>query len=156
MKTTELTLAEQPFFQGLSKENIRTIARYAKIMHANGGDLLFQEGGHAGNFYVIIKGKVALETYAPGWGTITLQTVEDGEILGWSWLIDPYKYRFGARVITNTEIVVINGDELRIQFEKDSVLGYEIMKRMIHEITSRLEQTRLLFMDVYANPAYKK
>ena len=156
MKTIELTIAEQPFFQGLPEENIRVIAGYSKILRANGGDLLFQEGGHAGNFYIIIKGKVALETYAPGQGAITIQTVEGGEILGWSWLIAPYKYRFGARVITSTEMIVINGDELRMQCEQDPVLGYEMMKRMMHAITSRLEQTRLLFMDVYANPANKK
>ena len=53
-------------------------------------------------------------------------------------------------------MIVINGEQLRVECEKNPVLGYEMMKRMVHAVTYRLEQTRLLFMDVYANRAHKK
>jgi CRP-like cAMP-binding protein len=156
MKNLELILAKHPFFQNIPEENIRSIAGLAKIVQFMEGDVLFKEGGDADKFYLIIKGKVALETFAPGKGAVTLQTVEDGEMLGWSWLVAPYKYRFGARVITKTEMIVINGEELRLLCEKDPVLGYKMMKSMLQAITFRLEQTRLLVMDVYANRANKK
>ena len=90
MKTLEQILTKQPFFQDLPEENIRSIAGQAKIVLYKEGDVLFKEGEHAGKFYLVIKGKVALETYAPGKGPVILQTVEDGEILGWSWLVDPH------------------------------------------------------------------
>ena len=156
MKNLEQTLANHPFFYNFPEEYLQRIAGQAQILQYKEGDVLFNEGGKADKFYLVIRGKVVLGTYAPGKGAIILQTVEDGEMLGWSWLVAPYKYRFGARVNSMTEMIVINGEELRQQCENDPRLGYELMKRMVHAITFRLEQTRLLMMDVYANRANKK
>ncbi|MBB3058807.1 Crp/Fnr family transcriptional regulator [Mucilaginibacter gotjawali] len=155
MKTLELAIAKHPFFDDLPEEDIRSIAGQANIVNFKEGDVLFKEGDDADKFYLIIKGKVALETYTPGRGVINIQTVEDGEMLGWSWLVAPYKYRFAAKVITKTEMIVINGTQLRADCEKKPVLGYEMMKRMVRAIALRLEQTRLMLMDIYGK-RYKK
>ena len=72
-------------------------------------------------------------------------------MLGWSWLVAPYKYKFNARVLTRTEFIAINGVELRNQCEKDPGLGYELLRRMVQAIAFRLEQTRLLVLDIYGN-----
>lgn len=155
MKTPELAIAKHPFFHDLPEEDIRIIAGQANVVNFNEGDVLFKEGEDADKFYLIIKGKVALETYSAGRGVINIQTVEDGEMLGWSWLVAPHKYRFGAKVITKTEMIVINGNQLRARCEKAPILGYEMMKRMVRAIAFRLEQTRLMLMDVYGKPAKK-
>ncbi|HEY8782235.1 MAG TPA: cyclic nucleotide-binding domain-containing protein [Mucilaginibacter sp.] len=150
MKNLELMLAKHPFLHGLSDEYIREIAGHAMIFKFDEGDILFDEGEPANKFYLIIKGKVAITTFAPNKG-ITIQTVEDGEMLGWSWLVAPYKYKFNARVLTRTEFIAINGVELRNQCEKDPGLGYELLRRMVQAIAFRLEQTRLLVLDIYGN-----
>ncbi|MDR3695939.1 cyclic nucleotide-binding domain-containing protein [Mucilaginibacter sp.] len=155
MKTLELAIAKHPFFHDLPAEDISIIAGLANVVNFKEGDVLFKEGADADKFYLVIQGKVALEAYNPGRGIITIQTVEDGEMLGWSWLVPPYKYRFGAKVITKTEMIVINGKQLRVKCDQYPVLGYEMMKRMVRAIAFRLEQTRLMFMDVYGKPAKK-
>ena len=52
---------------------------------------LMREGDPADEFFVIRAGAVALETDVPGRGAVTLETLHDGELLGWSWLVPPYR-----------------------------------------------------------------
>jgi CRP/FNR family cyclic AMP-dependent transcriptional regulator len=149
MEKLELVLTKHPFFQGLPEKYIRGIAGMAIIVKFEAGRTLFNAGEDADKFYLVISGKIAIETNAPQKGSITIQTVEAGEIVGWSWLVAPFKYRFGAKVLSKTEAIVINGVELRSECENDYWLGYELMKRMVQAVTTRLEQARLLALDVY-------
>jgi CRP-like cAMP-binding protein len=155
MKIMELAIAQHPFFHGLPAEDIRSVAAQAAILSFQEGELLFKEGEDADKFYLVIKGKVAVESHSPDKGAVRIQTIEDGEMLGWSWLVAPYQYRFGAKVVTQTELIVINGKQLRVQCEKEPVLGYEMMKRMVRAIAARLELTRQMFMDIYGKKAKK-
>lgn len=153
MKNQELILAKHPFFQSMPEEYTHSVAMLAKTVDFEEGDILFEEGEEANKFYLIIKGRVAIKTFLANKGVITIQTVEDGEILGWSWFVPPYKYRFDAKALTKTQLIVINGAELRNQCENDEQLGYELMKRMVHAIATRLEETRLMLLDLYGKPS---
>jgi hypothetical protein len=53
----------------------------------------------ADRFYIIHKGRVALETFVPRSGPTTVQTVNAGAALGWSWLYPPYQWQFSARAV---------------------------------------------------------
>ena len=66
-----------------------------------------------------------------------------------SWIVKPYKYKFGARVIEKTDMIVFNAEKLRTECEMDAELGFEIMKLLVQAVSTRLEQTRLLVLDVY-------
>jgi CRP-like cAMP-binding protein len=149
MQDPEQILVQHKFFQGIDEKYISDIARQATIVQFGKGDFLLKEGDDADEFYLIVKGKVAIEIFAPNRGAIPIQTVEDGEMLGWSWLIAPYKWRFSARAVTGTETIALNGKTLRDQCEKEPRLGYVLMKHVVGVFTRRLEQTRLQLLDVY-------
>ena len=149
MDNLEISLEKYSFFQGFPREYIREIAAHAGIVQYKKGDILFREGESADKFYLVIKGRVSIETWVPHRGWVMIQTIEEGEMLGWSWLVPPYKYRFGARVLNKTEMYVFNGEMLRRQCEKDHGLGYDVMKRVLQAFIRRLEQTRLQLLDIY-------
>ena len=149
MKNIDLVLAKHPFFYGISEEFIPDLAILADVVTFEPGDVLFKEGDAADKFYLIIKGKIAIQTAVSYNDAITIQTVEDGEIVGWSWIVKPYKYKFGARVVEKTEMIVFNAEKLRTECEMDAELGFEIMKLLVQAVSTRLEQTRLLVLDVY-------
>ena len=68
-----------------------------------------REGEQADHFYLVRHGVVAIETFVPGRTTTTIETIETGEIIGWSWLFPPYRWHFDARALVprpETEIVV--------------------------------------------------
>ena len=118
-------------------------------MHFDAEQYILHEGEEATNFYIIHQGKVALEIFTSDRGPITIQTIGEGDVLGWSWLIPPYHWHYDARAIEPTSAIALDAKCLRAKCEEDHDLGYELLKRFAHVITQRLEATRLQLLDVY-------
>lgn len=150
MRTLETILAEHPFFAGLEPRYVQIIAGCASNVAFGEGHIIFREGEEANRFYLIREGRVALEVHAAGVGTITIQTLDAGDILGWSWLVPPYRWHFDARAIEPTRAIALDGECLRRKCDEDHDMGYELLKRFAEIITQRLQATRLQLLDVYA------
>ncbi len=150
MRSLETILAEHPFFENLDKRHLEVITGCASNVTFKEGELIFREGEEANQFYLIREGRVALEVYAAGAGTITIQTLNAGDILGWSWLVPPYRWHFDARAVEPVRAIALDGECLRRKCEQDHDLGYELLKRFAEIITQRLQATRLQLLDVYA------
>jgi CRP/FNR family cyclic AMP-dependent transcriptional regulator len=135
-------IAEHPFLKGLSSHQFRILSDCAMFMKFEPGEIIFREGDPANRFYLIQKGKVMLESNASGGGRIPVQTVEAGEVLGWSWLFPPYYWHFDARAVEPTEALFFYGTPLREECENDHDLGYELVKRMAEVMMKRLQATR--------------
>lgn len=150
IKTLEPYLAEHPFLKGLEPQHLKIIVGCASNVRFDTGQFILREGEEANNFYIIRHGKVSLEIYTPDRGPITIQTIEEGDVLGWSWLIPPYHWHYDARALELTRAIALDGKCLRMKCEQDHNLGYELLKRFAHIITQRLEATRLQLMDVYS------
>lgn len=149
MRTIEDLIKEHRFFKDLSSEHIETIAGCGKNMVFKSGEYLAREGNPADQFYVIRQGKVAIDIVTVEKGTVIVQTVQDGEIVGWSWIIEPYYWRFDVRAVETTHAVALDGKCLRGKCEKDHDLGYALLKRFSSVLARRLEVARLQFLDVY-------
>jgi CRP-like cAMP-binding protein len=113
------------------------------------GQFIFREGEEAHQFYIIRGGKVALEIFSPERGSIIIDTLESGEVLGWSWLVPPYQWRFDARASELTRAIALDGKCLRKKCEQHHDLGYELLKRFADIMAQRLDATRLQLMDMY-------
>lgn len=149
MESLEHILEEHPFFHGLDKKYIQLIVGCASNVRFNAGEFLFREGEEANQFYILRPGKVALEIFVPERGPITIETVGEGQILGWSWLIPPHYWHFNARAVELTRAIALDGKCLRNKCEEDHDLGYELLKRFAHIVEMRLQATRLQLLDVY-------
>lgn len=149
METLESVLREHPFFRDLDPEYLRIIVGCASNVHFRPGEVIFQEGQEANHFYLIRRGKIAIEVFVPGRGTLTLQTFAAGDVLGWSWLFPPYRWYFDARAVEETFAFSLDGKCLRGKCEKNHDLGYDLMKRFSLIIAERLQVTRLQILDVY-------
>ncbi len=150
METLEPILAQHPFFEGLEPAYLQLLTGCAANVKFQAGAYLFRTGEEAHYFYLIRQGKVALEIYAPQHPPIMIETVEKGEILGWSWLIPPYHWHFDARAIEPIRALAMDGKCLRVKCEENHDLGYELLKRFTNIMDQRLQATRLQILDVYA------
>ena len=149
MESLEQILAQHPFFAGFSPEHGRLVAGCARNHRYNAGEYLFREGGSADEFFLIRHGQVALEIVAPGHAPIVIATLGEGEIVGASWLVPPYRWMFDARAVALTRALGIDAACLRGKCEADHHLGYEMMKRFLPILVQRLHATRLQLLDVY-------
>jgi len=153
IKTLEGIIGEHPFFKDLDERYLKLVAGCAKNVRFVEGETIFREGDEADQFYFIREGLVAVELMVPQRGFSTLQTVGEGDVLGWSWLMPPYRWRFGARALQPTRAMAFDGKCLRGKCEEDHDLGYELLKRFTFVVTERLEATRLQLLDLYGTPA---
>jgi CRP/FNR family transcriptional regulator, cyclic AMP receptor protein len=151
MRTIEDLIAAAPLFGGLSSGHLRLIAGCAVNERFAAGAEIFREGGRAERFYLIREGAVSLELQAPGRGTLVIETLHPGEVVGWSWLFEPYRWQFDARARESTGVVAFDGACLRGKCETDHELGYQLMRRFAASLTERLQATRLQLLDVYGH-----
>ncbi len=149
MKTLDELVAESPIFAGLSPENLELIAGCAVNTGFKAGEYLFRENDPADSFYLVRHGRVTLEMFVPGRGSVTIDTVEEGDVVGWSWLFPPYRWHFDARALDLVRAVAFDGACLRGKCAEDHSLGYELMKRFGQVMTERLQATRIRLLDVY-------
>ena len=153
MRTLEQIIAEHPFWHRLKSDYFPRLKECASELHFGVQQQIFLEGSDADRFYLIRAGRVALETFAPGIGTITIQTIGEGEALGWSWLFPPYQWHFSARSIDETQVVAFDARTLRQKAEEDHDFGYDITMRVGQILLQRLQATRMQLLDFYAPPA---
>ena len=143
----EADLKKHPFFKGLLAKYIKEILPCASEVVFKTGEMVFREGEKADTFYILINGKIAVETAASPRGSITIQTISGGDVLGWSWLIPPHEWRFSARVIESIQGIALDAKSLRVKCEKDYKFGYELLMRSAHVLATRLEHARNQLME---------
>jgi len=144
-------LADHPVLKGLEPAHLELIVGCASNARFNPGEFIFRAGQEANHFYIVRSGRVSIETFAPQRGAITIETVGDGELLGWSWLIPPFEWHFDARALNLTRAIALDARCLRGKCDQDTALGYELLKRFSQVMEQRLEATRLQLLDLYVN-----
>lgn len=149
-------LKEHPFFAELGEEYLELIGGCASNVKFATGEQIFREGQEAKGFYLIRYGRVAVELFAPGTGGITIQTLHEGDILGWSWLLPPYRWHHDAKALDLTRAIHFDGTCLRNKCEVDPRFGYLIMSRFAQVIVSRLQGAQLQLLDLYGKGHHGK
>ena len=135
-------IGAHPFLMGLSEGQINMLADCAMLKQFEPNELIFQEQEPANRFYLIQEGRVALESEGLESGTVSIQTIGAGEVLGWSWLFPPYHWHFSARAVEPTRAIFFYGTRLREWCDQDHDLGYELVQRMAAAGIQRLQATR--------------
>jgi CRP/FNR family cyclic AMP-dependent transcriptional regulator len=149
MQTMEEVLGSHPFFAGLNADAMRLIAGCASNVHFAEGEFLFEEGHEANQFWVIRRGRVAMQMESPGQGAIVTDTMDEGEVVGWSWLVPPYRFFADGRAVTPVSATALDGACLRGKCEADPELGYQLLKRVTSVMYQRLQSTRIRLLDLY-------
>jgi len=151
MTTIAELLTEAPFFDGLRPETVDLVAGCASNVQFEAGALIFREGDAADTFYLLRHGSIALEIHSPARGPLVIETLDAGEMLGWSWLFPPFRWHFDARAITTVRATAFDGACLRGKCDADAALGYELVSRFAQTLIERLQWTRLRLLDVYGD-----
>lgn len=149
MKGLQSLLAEHPFFRGLAPDDLELVAGCATNARFEAGEYLFREGEEANRFYLIRHGRVSLEYHEPGHGAVTILTAKEGDVLGFSWLLPPYRWMSDGRALELTRAIAFDGACLRGKCEEDPRLGYDLMKRVTKVMVQRLKSARVQILDVY-------
>ena len=154
MKSIETYLSAHSFFSGLEDDYIKFLANSAVELRIKEGDALFQQGKHADKFYLLRNGQVSVQVPAIVGPTLELQVMGEGQLLGWSWLIPPYRWNFQAIALEDSDLLEFDGSAILARCEEDPEFGYELLKRFAALMSERLDAARQKFMDQWDPPGF--
>jgi CRP-like cAMP-binding protein len=156
IESLERILAAHPFFKGMEEPYLQLFVDCASNVRFEAGEVIFREGEVANQFYLIRHGRVAVEISTPERGPVIIQSLGEGDVLGWSWMMPPYRWHFDARAVELTRAIALDGRCLRERSEEDHDLGFQLMKRAAHVMEERFQATRLQLLDIYGRVAPKR
>ena len=133
-------LASHPFFQGVDDRLLTLLTFEAEPFRFRSGEYLGQRGNPADGFFLIERGQVSI--LAAGSGHRVVYRVKSGEVVGWSWLIAPYRWQFTCQAVDEVSGIRFDADRLRRCCDEHHELGYVIVRRLLSVVANRLAATR--------------
>ncbi len=154
MKNYGQPTSTHPFLEGVKPEHLAILARHAREVEFMASQVIFRQNENAHQVYLILEGKVVVESCVARADAIPLQIVGAGDELGWSWLFPPFVWHFQARALEPTRAIVIDGAILLAACEQNQTFGFELMQRIAQVVVKRLEaaQQRLLEIQKATGP----
>jgi CRP/FNR family transcriptional regulator, cyclic AMP receptor protein len=148
-KSIEELVEAHPFFDGLDPSLLGTVAGCGQNRTFEAESYLCREGEPADVFYIVRRGRVALEVAVPNRGSVIIDSAGVGDVVGASWLFPPYRWQFDARAIEPVGVVELDAECLRGKCDDDPELGYDLMKRFAAVFVQRMASARLRLLDLY-------
>jgi len=145
-------LARFPLLRGLSSTQQAELWSTAREVSIGARHRIFDEGQAARGCWLIRSGRVALDTTVPGRGAVVVQTLGAGDVLGWSWLVPPRRWQFGAMTLDPVRAVELDTDRLSALAEADPAMGYRLALGLFEAVLARLQNTRVRLLDLYGTP----
>jgi CRP/FNR family transcriptional regulator, cyclic AMP receptor protein len=143
-------LGAQPFLRGMHDDHLSRLAALCSHVVVPARLRLFDEGQIADRFWLIDAGQVLLDATVPGAGRLIIDTLGRGDILGVSWLLPPFQWRFGAVTAQLTQAFQFDARAVRQACDEDPVLGYALCRRFSGVLVRRLQATRACLLDTRA------
>lgn len=148
-KALKPTLADQPFLRGMKQPYIELLARHATIVDFEAGQTIFHQNEFADHFFILLEGKVCVETDVPRSENIPVQILGVGDVLGWSWLFAPFTWHFQARALEATRAICLNAASLLVASENDYGFGFDLMERVVQVVIARLKTSQQQLLALY-------
>jgi CRP-like cAMP-binding protein len=147
--TLQALLRKHHFVEDFDPAQVDKLAGFAKEVHFARDHVVFHEGDECSDFYLIVKGMVALEIEEPG-HTLRVQTLMAGDELGWSALLMSAGKHFQARALEPVDALAFDGPKLLEECKADPAFGFAFMHRLLGVVAGRLHRTRLQLHDMYS------
>lgn len=155
MTTTPAALARQlgelTFASGWAEGVVNELAAIARLVEFPPGAILFSQGSHNPDLYLICSGRVVLDMHVPARGAVRILTVGRGELLAWSALIGDGHMTARAIALDPVHVIAINGNLLSSLCESRPDIGFHVMRQLSWSLAHRLTATRLQLLDLFTH-----
>jgi CRP-like cAMP-binding protein len=139
MTTDKAILGAQPFLRGMADDHLAKLATLCQHIAIPPRQRLFEEGTRADRFWLIDAGQVTIDTTVPGQGRLIIASLGRGDMIGVTWLLPPYQWRFGAVTAQPMQAYEFDAPAVRAACDEDPSLGYELGRRVSGVLVRRLE-----------------
>ncbi len=147
----QLRQTTHPFLEGFDDDFLASASENAKVAEFQTDEMVFREGEMADRFYLVLEGKIALEIEATDLPRITIQTVDSKQVMGWAWLVPPYRWPVDARALKPSRCIVLDAFALHRYFKSHCDTGYRFVVRLLPVLAKRLDDARFQLVNLYGH-----
>ncbi len=126
MSVSADTLRSIELFSELDDEEIESISLITDPMKVTEGEILARIGQYAETFYIVLSGNFMI-SFKDG---KALTVHQDGDFMGWSTIVTPFKYRGTVVALTDGEVLTISGDEFLRLIQSNTSLSDKLMRKI--------------------------
>ena len=134
----------------LRLETRLALADLGRLAGVEAGAVLTREGEPNDTVGIVLRGRIALRLRVPERGSVTILTVEPGDIVGWSALVPPHRASSTAVALVPSDLALFDGAALRMALAEDAQLAAEVYPLLLNAVARRLEGTRLQLLDLFS------
>ena len=149
MTAIDDVLTAHPFFSGLDPDLLQRFASCSRPVEFAADATILQAGAPAECLYAITKGRVAVGVRVPGRGFQVIETLQSGDILGWSWLFEPYVWTFDAVAAKPVRAIEVGTTCIRSVLDADPAAAAVIYRSIGALMAERLASARLRLVDLF-------
>ena len=149
-KDINQVLSDAPLFRGMRGEYVERLAAHASKRNIEDGTCLFRSGDPAKHFYLLVEGNISIEIPAVSGPTLQVQRLTPLRVLGWSWLLPPFKWSFNARAEVDSVVLEFDGESILSECESDPAFGFEVIKRFSGLMAERLDAAHRKMMEQWS------
>ena len=113
------------------------------------GVTFMHEGDVTDFLAVLVDGRVALQMRVPERGSVTILTLEAGDIVGWSAIVDPFRSTTSATTLEPTELAIVDAETLRNLLANDADIAAAVLPPVLRTVVARLAATRVQLLDLF-------
>jgi len=143
------SLKAHPLMRGIPPAKVKALSRHATWETFAAGHAIICEGRPADRVFLIVSGDLQVQIRVPARPPLTIETLHGGDVLGWSWLVEPHLWTFDALAASDVTALTLRAEALEDAFTKDPELGYLLLRRMVAIMAQRLQGARVQMLDLY-------
>jgi len=132
----------------LTDEMLEKILPLVQPLQFKDGEVVFEEGEKAENFYFLRRGKILLEVEISPEIIISLGSIKTGYSFGWSALLPGSSHTSYAVCAEPSEVFAVPGKNFLDLLEGDHEMGYQVMKFVAEILKNRLDRRTGQFLKV--------
>lgn len=145
-------LADHPDLRAFDAEDLAKLARHARIETYPTGSTIFQEEDTADEVFLLLEGEVSVQNAVPGGDPVHIETLAEGEILGWAWLMPPFRRMSDAIALTDVRAVALDAAGVRSLCNANPALGYRLYQSWLPHLADRFRAQRMQLLAALSHP----
>ncbi len=139
-------LQDVSLFEGLTQDELQTIANEGELVDLKKGEVLFEEDNPGRDLYILLDGRIRIGVAVPGGRknrNEQIQDIQPGEVLGEFSFVDGAPRSATARVERNSRLFYIAAENLDRLIESNKSMGYHIMRNIAQTLCQRIRSANL-------------
>ena len=126
-------LKEVEILQGLSVWELQSIAHYFNEETIAAGVSICEESARAEKLYILQQGSVSIRSRRIG----PLDITTPGKIVGWSFLVPPFRYTASAETKTPSRLLAIKSPDFYYLIHKEPKMGMKVLNNLAQVMANR-------------------